>query len=92
MNLKTYHFVALDLETTGLSPERDTIIEVAAVRFQLERDGDTFRPIHTEERTMLIDPSRKLEENISMITGITDAMLVGKPKWDDVREKVREFI
>ena len=27
-----------------------------------------------------------------MITGITDAMLVGRPKWDDVRERVREFI
>ena len=90
--LKNYTFVALDLETTGLDPEKDTIIEIAAVRYHLEREGDTFRAVGMEERTMLIDPGKKLEENISMITGITDAMLLGKPKWEEVREKAREFI
>ena len=72
--------------------EKDTIIEIAAVRFHLARDGDTFRAVDMQERTMLIDPEKKLEENISMITGITDSMLVGKPKWEEVREKAREFI
>ncbi len=92
MHLKDYTFVALDLETTGLSPIRDTIIEVAAVRFHLEKVGEKYIAITDDERSMLIDPERKLEENISMITGITDSMLKGKVKWGEVKEKVREFI
>lgn len=38
MELKDYIFVALDLETTGLDTKTDTIIEVAALRFHLEKD------------------------------------------------------
>jgi DNA polymerase III epsilon subunit family exonuclease len=92
MNLENYTLVALDLETTWLSPDKDTIIEVAAVKFHIDRDGDIWRAIDQEERSMLIDPGRRLEENISMITGISDSMLVGKPKWDEVRERVETFI
>ena len=35
-------FVALDLETTGLDHNRDTIIEVGAVKFQGDQVIDTF--------------------------------------------------
>jgi DNA polymerase III epsilon subunit-like protein len=41
---------------------------------------------------MLIDPGRKLEEQIAMITGISDKMLVGKPQWEEVRERVETFM
>ncbi len=92
MNLSEYTFVALDLEATGLDTKNDTIIEVAAVRFHLIREGNIFRAIDIEERSMLVNPGKKLEENISMITGISDKMLEGKPKWEDIRERVREFI
>ncbi len=92
MSLHDYTFVALDLETTGLDPHKDTIIEVAAVRFRLEREDQAFRAIEQEERTMLINPGRKLEENIAMITGISDAMLIWRQKWEEVREKVKAFI
>lgn len=92
MNLSDYTFVALDLETTGLDPTKETIIEVAAVRFQLERDGDIFRAVKREERSMLINPGKPMTEEISMITGITDSMLLGKPLWNEVKERVEVFI
>jgi DNA polymerase III epsilon subunit-like protein len=85
-------FVALDLETTGLSPETDTIIEIAAIRFQIERVGDIFRVVNTVEHSQLIHPGRVLTQEVTMITGITAAMLDGKPSWDSVRDKVKEFI
>ena len=74
-HLSSYAFIALDLETTGLDPQKETIMEIAAIRFQLEKDGETFRVINTEERSMLIDPERELRNEIRMITGITSAML-----------------
>lgn len=92
MHLQDMTFIGLDLETTGLLPEKDTIIEIAAVRFHLERDGDTFRAVYDDERSMLINPGRPLDETISMITHITDTMLVGKPRWNDVKDRVKEFI
>lgn len=41
---------------------------------------------------MLVNPGIPLTEEISMITGITDTMLEGRVSWDDVREKIRDFI
>lgn len=67
-------------------------MEIAAIRFQLERDGEGFRVINTEERSMLIDPERALRDEIRMITGITSAMLQWREKWKDVQERVRLFI
>ncbi len=68
-------FVALDLETTGLSPETDTIIEIAAIRFEIDRVGDVFTMSGSEEHSQLIHPGRVLTQEVTMITGITPAML-----------------
>lgn len=75
MNIESLTFVALDLETTGLNPEQDTIIEVAAIRFRLEKDNNTFRIVTIDERSMLIDPGKELKEEVTMITGISQDML-----------------
>ena len=92
MNLTSYTFVALDLEATGLSPEKDTIIEIAAVKFSLEYTDGEYRIMKSDEHSQLIDPERELTQEISMITGITSNMLIGRKKWGEVREKAREFI
>jgi DNA polymerase III epsilon subunit family exonuclease len=85
-------FVALDLETTGLSPDNDTIIEVAMIRFSLEKNDKKFELHYIDEKSFLVAPWIPLSEEVTLITGITDDMLYDAKKWEDLREDVREFI
>ena len=56
-------FVSLDLETTGLDPSRDEIIEIGAVKFRGNEVVDTF---HT-----MVKPYRPLPYRIQILTGLT---------------------
>ena len=67
----TTTYVAIDLETTGLDPARDAIIEVGAVTF---RGNDVI-----EEFTSLVNPLRDIPPFVSQLTGITDAMVADAP-------------
>lgn len=65
-------FVALDLETTGLSPDRDRIVEVGAIRFDASgRDRDRFQS--------LVNPNRAVSPRAREIHGIPDAELALAP-------------
>lgn len=65
-------FVCFDLETTGLDPEKDRVIEVAVVIFTFDKVIDSFET--------LIDPEQLISPESMAIHHITDAMVVGKPK------------
>lgn len=71
----TLPFLALDLETTGLDPQLDTIIEIAAIRFDLTLTDEGFSLENIQERSMLINPGCSLSEEVTLITGITESML-----------------
>lgn len=71
----TLPFLALDLETTGLDPQLDTIIEIAAIRFDLTLTDEGFSLENIQERSMLINPDCSLSEEVTLITGITESML-----------------
>lgn len=77
-------FVSLDLETTGLNAESDWIIEVGAVKLEKGRTVDTFQ--------QLINPGHALPDFVSILTGITDADLVGKPPFADIADELAAFI
>lgn len=68
-------YVAIDLETTGLSPVKERIIEIAAVHF---RDGQEIDHFST-----LVNPGRPLPERIVALTGIRDEMLVTAPEEEE---------
>ena len=82
----TFHdeFVAFDLETTGLSSKTDRIIEIGAVVLKDGQEIDRFQTF--------VDPERHLERKIVELTGITEEMLVGAPKIEEVLPKFLDFI
>jgi DNA polymerase-3 subunit epsilon len=65
--------VVIDVETTGLNPRRDEIIELGLLR--AVQVGGALIP--SEETSLLIrlSPGRKLDETITRITGITQEQL-----------------
>ncbi|MFV1859920.1 MAG: helicase C-terminal domain-containing protein [Anaerolineales bacterium] len=76
--------VSLDIETTGLDPVTDAIIEIGAVRFRDSRQED--------EWTRLVNPGRPLSRFITQLTGITDEMLSGAPRINEVLESLEAFV
>ena len=77
-------FVSIDLETTGLLPKEDRIIEIAAIRY---RDGKEEAVYHT-----YLNPGRELPERITELTGITPQLLNGAPQFQDICQELLDFI
>lgn len=77
-------FVAIDIETTGLSPSNDRIIEIAAVRF----DGGK----KVEEFKSLINPGVPVPYKITRLTGITDEMVSNAPGIKQVYIQFLDFV
>jgi DNA polymerase-3 subunit epsilon/ATP-dependent DNA helicase DinG len=76
--------VSIDIETTGLDPQKDAIIEIGAVRFNAQRIED--------EWSTLINPGRHIPEQITALTGIDDTMVRNAPRIQDVLEELDNFV
>jgi DNA polymerase-3 subunit epsilon/ATP-dependent DNA helicase DinG len=76
--------VAIDLETTGLDPNVDAILEIAAVRF---RDGQIIDTYST-----LVDPQRPIPQTVALLTGITDDDVQGKPRVTQAIPHLQAFV
>lgn len=76
--------VAIDLETTGLDPQKDAIIEIAAVRFSGARVE--------AEWTTLINPGRPIPPLITQLTGITNDMVRTAPPLKAVIQDLEAFV
>lgn len=79
----TNSYIALDLETTGLNPKSEFITEIAALRVE---EGQV-----TGRLVTLVNPGKPLEERITQLTGITDAMLKEAPSMQDIAGEVLSF-
>jgi DNA polymerase-3 subunit epsilon/ATP-dependent DNA helicase DinG len=76
--------VAIDIETTGLSPDRDAIIEIGAVKFKGHRVED--------EWTTLVNPGRHIPEFITGLTGISDTEVRNAPSLMKVAPDLDAFV
>ena len=77
-------FVAIDVETTGLDPRRDTIVSLAAIPFI---DGAPAPGYVT-----LVDPGRPIPPESTAIHGLTDGMVRGSPPLERVLHGAEEVI
>jgi DNA polymerase III subunit epsilon len=77
-------FCVLDLETTGGSPRDCAITEIGAVKY---RGGDLLGTFQT-----LVDPGLPIPPLITVLTGITEAMLVEAPDIGTALPTFLEFI
>jgi DNA polymerase III epsilon subunit-like protein len=79
------NYVAIDVETTGLSPNRgDRIIEVGALALQGDAVADEF--------CTLVNAGRRISPHAQKINGISHAMLKDSPAPADVFPAHQRFI
>ncbi|MEG2284307.1 MAG: PolC-type DNA polymerase III [Eubacterium sp.] len=76
-------FIFFDLETTGLVPGKDNIIEIAAVKIKNRHIVDTF--------STMVNPHRKVSSFITNLTGITNQMVEEGAEEEEAVRSFREF-
>ncbi len=83
-------YISLDLETTGLDPAKDKIIEFGAIKF----GNDYFEktPAQHETLQILINPGARLPHIITHITNLTDEDLAEAPSFEEKKEEIANFI
>jgi DNA polymerase-3 subunit epsilon len=77
-------YAVIDFETTGLSAGPDRIIEVGAVLVRDEQIVGTF--------SELMDPGFRIPSFITALTGISDAMVRGRPRPEVLMPRLRGFL
>lgn len=77
-------FVAIDIETTGLNPTCDEIVEVSAVRY---RNGHEVEAYET-----LVKPTRPLSAFVTLYNKITNDMVADAPAVGEIMPPLRAFI
>ncbi|MBP5225497.1 MAG: PHP domain-containing protein, partial [Lachnospiraceae bacterium] len=76
--------VVFDLETTGLSPVQDRIIEIGAVKLSDGQIVDRF--------SAFVDPDMPIPFRIENLTGISDEMVRGAEKIGEILPRFMDFV
>lgn len=81
---KIESFVAIDLETTGLDPKLETIIEVGLILFEKGKIKEKF--------TKTVNPLKTVSDSVLMLTGIKQDELYRSPTLDKIIPDIEHFI
>lgn len=82
--LREATFCILDFETTGGNRNDDTITEIGVVKV---RGGECIGRFHT-----LVNPGRAIPPRITMLTGLTDAIVTNAPRIETVLGSLMDFL
>lgn len=77
-------FIAIDVETTGLRPVNQRVIELAAIRFTNGAPAGSLESF--------IDPEKRIPSYITQLTGITDEHVSDAPRFGDIATGFLEFV
>lgn len=77
-------YVMVDIETTGLKPNNDEILELSAIRMRNHQMVQTF--------STLVQPNRPISGFITNLTGITNNMVMTAPRIDQAMPAFLDFI
>ena len=84
METKDLTFIVVDVETTGLSPDRNELIEIGMVKVKNLEVVDEF--------SSLIKPLNHVPPYVQQLTGLTDELLATAPQFKDIAENILQFI
>ena len=76
--------IIFDLETTGLSIQKDRIVEICCIRVETNGKESILHEI--------INPAIPIPEEVSLIHGITDEMVKDKQSFKELAPKLNNFI
>jgi DNA polymerase III subunit epsilon len=74
--ISTRRGVIVDVETTGLDPAADEILELAMLAFDYSTDGAFVTAVESFDE--LRDPGRPISSDVTALTGLTDEMVAGR--------------
>jgi DNA polymerase-3 subunit epsilon len=83
--LRDLVFVVFDTETTGLDPQRDEIVQLAALRMV------NARIVPDEAFDTLVDPERHIPAASTKVHGISDEMVCDAPRIDTAGRLFHRF-
>ncbi|HOJ17343.1 MAG TPA: exonuclease domain-containing protein [Ignavibacteriaceae bacterium] len=77
-------FSVLDVETTGISPYTNSIIEIGIVKVKNSKITDTF--------STFVNPCRYIPPFITQLTGISNRDVDDAPMWEDIYRHILDFL
>jgi DNA polymerase-3 subunit epsilon/ATP-dependent DNA helicase DinG len=85
-------YVALDLETTGLDPERDAVMEIGAVRFRTSLEDGSIQAKVLDTWSTLVNPGRPIPIQVQQLTGIRQEEVDRAPRFSQILNDLRRFV
>lgn len=83
--------VAFDVETTGLDPDKEEVIEIAGVKFTFEKKDGKLVTREIGQYGSLVKPGKLIPEEASRVNNITNQMVENAPEIKPVLQAFLRF-